>query len=325
MKIKRLSMAIVAVLMLSAILGAQFVAATSASETASTSQTTHDYYNNAGYTEIIGTMGGANFVIRIPDIWNGMLVVGCRGYSHVFYPNSQFDLDGICFPLISGGFAYASSSYGEGGYCIQKAVIRIHQLTEYVVDNYNVLGKVFLIGTSMGGNVALLLGEKYPDLYSGVLDICGVKDLKSLYEGAQYVLSLTDEQISALLGIPIWAVPAYRAFVEDWLADVQIECGGALEDKPKAYERISPTYHADITKPVISVIGGMDYVVPPEQTEMYQDAVALAGSSDLYRVYTVPLGGHCDLPVILEALSRFGELVLWSFIIGDSVTCTVVA
>ncbi len=325
MKIRRLSMPSVVVLMLSVILGAQFVAVTRASETVSTSQMTHRYYNNAGYSEIIGTLGGANFVIRIPDVWNGMLVVGCRGYSHVFDPNSQFDLDGICFPLIVEGFAYASSSYGEGGYCIQKAVIRTHQLTEYVVDNYNVPGKVFLIGTSMGGNIVLLLGEKYPDLYSGVLDICGVKDLKSLYELAQYVLSLTDEEISALLGIPIFAVPAYRAFVEGWLADVQIECDGALEDKPQAYERISPTCHADIIRPVISVLGGIDYIVPLEQTEMYQDAVALAGHSDLYRVYIVPLGGHCDTPVIVEALYRFGELVLWSFAIGDPVTCTVTA
>jgi len=322
---KRLSMALVVVLMLSAILGAQLVAATNASETASTSQMTHGYYNDAGYTEIVGTLGGANFVIRIPDIWNGMLVVGCRGYSHVFDPDSQFALDGIGFPLISEGFAYASSSYGEGGYCIQKAVIRTHQLTEYVVDNYNVPGKVFLIGASMGGNVALLLGEKYPDLYSGVLDICGVKDLKSLYEAAQEVLSLSDEEISDQLGIPLWYVPIYRLFVENWLADIQIECGGTPEDKPKAYEGISPTYHADITKPVISVIGGIDYVVPPWQTEMYQDAVALAGRSDLYRVYIVPLGGHCDGPVIVEALYRFGELVLWSFEIGDPVTCAVVA
>ncbi len=318
-------MPLVVVLMLSAIFGARFVVVAGASEAASTSQMTHGYYFNAGYSEIIGTLGGANFVIRIPDVWNGMLVVGCRAYSHVFDPNSHFALDGICFPLISEGFAYASSSYGEGGYCIQKAVIRTHQLTEYVVDNYNVLGKVFLIGTSMGGNIALLLGEKYPNLYSGVLDICGPKDLKSLYESAQYVLSLTDEEISALLGIPIEAVPAYRTFVEDWLADIQIECDGALEEKPQAYERISPTYHADITRPVISVLGGMDYIVPLEQTEMYQDAVVLAGHSDLYRVYIVPLGGHCDTPVIVEALYRFGELVLWSFAVGDLVTCTVVA
>lgn len=316
-------MPLVALLMLSATLGAQSVAVANASQAASTSQMTHDYYGAAGYTQITGTLGGANFVIRIPDIWNGMLVVGCRGYSHVFDPNSQFALDGIGFPLIGAGFAYASSSYGEGGYCIQKAVVRIHQLTDYVVDNYDVSGKVFLIGTSMGGNLALLLGEKYPDLYSGVLDICGPKDLKSLYEGAQLVLSLTDEEISALLGIPLPAVPAYRVFVENWFADVQVECGGTLEDKPQNYEKISPTYHAGITKPVISVIGGMDFIVPPEQTEMYQDAVALAGRSNLYRLYTVPLGGHCDLPVIVEALYRFGELVLWSFIIGDPVTCTI--
>jgi len=33
----------------------------------------------------------------------------------------------------------------------------------------------------MGGNVALQLGAKYPDLYSGVLDVCGSKDLIDSY------------------------------------------------------------------------------------------------------------------------------------------------
>ena len=27
-----------------------------------------------GYTEYVGTLGGANFVVRIPDEWNAMLV-----------------------------------------------------------------------------------------------------------------------------------------------------------------------------------------------------------------------------------------------------------
>jgi hypothetical protein len=32
------------------------------------------------YTEYVGTLKGAGFVIRIPDDWNGMLVVGCHGW-----------------------------------------------------------------------------------------------------------------------------------------------------------------------------------------------------------------------------------------------------
>ena len=79
-------------------------------------------------------------------------------------------------------FAYAWSSYGEGGFCPKEGMISTHQLTEYIVEKYNVAGKVFLLGVSMGGEIAFLLGEKYPDLYCGVLDVCGVKDVASLWE-----------------------------------------------------------------------------------------------------------------------------------------------
>jgi hypothetical protein len=79
------------------------------------------------YTEYVGNLRDASFVIRIPDDWNGMLVVGCHGWiiDSLWNPDTaQFNLDnavdtagvGLPLSLIERGFAYAASSYGEKGF-----------------------------------------------------------------------------------------------------------------------------------------------------------------------------------------------------------------
>ena len=50
-------------------------------------------YAASPYTEIFGTLNGANYVIRIPnpiENWNRNLVVYCHGYSHLEVNVSTF-------------------------------------------------------------------------------------------------------------------------------------------------------------------------------------------------------------------------------------------
>ena len=255
------------------------------------------------YIEYVGTLAGVNFVVRIPDEWNGMLVVGCHGYmAFDWHPDAQFQLDntGLPFEFVEQGFAYAASSYGEGGFAAKMGMIRTHQLTEYVIDNFGVTGKVFLVGVSMGGLVVLLLGEKYPELYDGVLDIVGLKDITDAYLiCVRYINSPTFPSMP----------PETQAFILKVKKDYEIACGGTVYDKPKAYERLSPTCHADISIPVISVHGAQDRRVPLSHALLYGIAVAEAGCSEYYRMYIVDPGGHNDAPVRAEALNRFEELV----------------
>ena len=270
------------------------------------------------YTEYVGTLDGANFVVRIPnEDWNGMLVVGCHGYMINWNPNAQFAMDnlggvGLPFALIGQGFAYAASSYGEGGWPIKKAMIRTHQLTEYVIDNFGVTGKVFIVGHSMGGLIGLLLGEKYPELYDGVLDISGMRDI---------VLGYTDsvELIALIESIPedIWNnfPPSQQAYLSQMLlllkqmtADMEAEFGGTYDDKPQHYERLNPVDNAEISIPMISVTGALDQL-SVNQVHTFEDAVAEAGCSEYYRLYIVPAGDHANPPTINAALSHFAELV----------------
>jgi pimeloyl-ACP methyl ester carboxylesterase len=258
------------------------------------------------YTEYVGTLGGANFVVRIPNEgWNGMLVVGCHGYmAFNWNPNAQFAMDylagvGLPFALVEQGFAYAASSYGEGGFPLKEAMIRTHQLTEYVIDNFGVTGKVFIIGQSMGGLIGLLLGEKYPELYDGVLDISGMRDI---------ILGYTDSVW--LIGSPFWSTvpPNVQAMLLQMVADMETQFGGSYDDKPQHYERLNPVDNAEISIPIISVTGALDQL-SVNQVHTFEDAVAEAGCSEYYRLYIVPTGDHATPPTINAALSHFSELV----------------
>jgi pimeloyl-ACP methyl ester carboxylesterase len=260
------------------------------------------------YTEYVGTLDGANFVVRIPNEgWNGMLVIGCHGYMMNWNPNAQFAVDnlkngdgiGLPFALVDQGFAYAASSYGEGGFPIKEAMIRTHQLAEYVIDNFGVTGKVFIIGHSMGGVIGLLLGEKYPELYDGVLDISGMRDI---------VLGYTDSVW--LIGSPIWSTipPNIQAMLLQMVADMETQFGGSYDDKPQHYERLNPVDNAEISIPMISVTGALDQL-SVNQVHTFEDAVAESGCSEYYRLYIVPTGDHANPPTINAALSHFEELV----------------
>ena len=262
-----------------------------------------------GYTEYLGTLGGANFFILIPDSWNPlgrMLVVICRPASFGEDP-TEYDFE---YPfakiLASQGFAVAFSNWGSAEDGVKEGVIRMHQLTEYVIDNYDITGKVFLFGTSAGGAVALLLGEKHPDVYSGVLDLSGVKDYEYLYN------TYADYQGNDPLLPMVYQVA--KAGLEDYFR-------GAPEDRLKAYQKCSPICHADITIPVISVIHAEDQIVKPEQTENYHAALS---DPSLHYVVVVtevtPNGpfmgswyGHFDPATYAAAGINFFNLVYWTF------------
>jgi pimeloyl-ACP methyl ester carboxylesterase len=279
------------------------------------------------YTQTKVTLGGADNWIKIPDIWNGKLVVLCRGYLHVL--DSSIPLDSSTVSFIGLGYATAASNYGEGGYCVKEGIIHTHQLTEYVIDNYGVTGNVYLFGASMGGNIVLQLGAKYPDLYDGVFDLFGSKDLKKQYTDKMNYVGMNDADLIAALTLAGSAIPpfpfsmipgltltqkldAFQSFSLDSGTDIWLACGGNTpEEKPKAYERISPTFSSiDIAVPTITVHGSADGLVPYSQSLEFKNAVTAAGHSDLYRLYKVDGKGHGDISNAVIGL-RFGQLVAW--------------
>jgi pimeloyl-ACP methyl ester carboxylesterase len=282
------------------------------------------------YTEINGTLNGANYTLRIPnpiEAWNGGLVIYCHGYSHTESTRPLIKAsDGTsnwANSMISSGSAFAISSWGAGGYCIQKAMNATYELTQYLKSTYNVR-TVIIMGVSMGSTVALLLGEKYPGVYGGVLDISGGKNITDQYYGFSFVATANDTALTARLQALTAKVPpfpfslyppplsnqlaTYRNFSAQAVADIEAECGGTPAAVPQNYQN-DPVHHANISIPVIEVHGTSDAIVPYSQSLQYQDAIAAAGKSSLYRLYTVVGGEHVDPTVQNVAGSHFTELV----------------
>ena len=301
---------LIAVLMVSAFVGAQLVVTVKA----------------AGYTEYVGTLNGAHFVVRFPDPWNGMLTILCRGYSPTPVLDARTSTyNSSATAQLNKGYAIAASTYGAGGWCILKGVNATYELTRYLIDTYHITGKVFLFGMAMGGGVALLLAEKYPNLYSGVLEISGVGDAKSRYSYAATIANMTIPEIRSYLNVPPInpdaMLQAIKYLEGNVTQDMIAETGGTPEEKPKAYEDRSPMYHANITIPVISIHSSGDLVVPLSVITAYQTAVANAGRSSLYRLYitppNIPGTGHIDANVQAQVGARWDELYALSNSIGE--------
>ena len=288
------------------------------------------YDSTYHYTRQVGELGGATYEIFMPDNWNGHLVIGCKGFTTSTNPIPAIDslnthTIGLQFMTSTADtrFAYAQSTYGTVGFCMQEGIIHAHQLTRYVIDNFHVTGKVFLIGLSMGGQIALMLTHKYPDLYAGVLDVCGNKDSTAFYNYWRDLSSLpADASVirTYLNGPPAYLPTSFTDSITDIqllgtrvnalypvMADVEAEFGGTPESKPQAYDRMSPTCHPELTVPVISMVARLDRLVPIQHFNDYYDAVQAVGCIDYYRCYRFP-AIHVA-PAIINAVPTYFQML----------------
>jgi len=296
------------------------------------------------YTRYVGLLGRAEYEVFMPDNWNGHLVIGCKGFTvstttpfpalenlnthqigHMFMNTTALATEGK-------RFAYAQSTYNEIGFCMQAGMLHTHQLTEYLIDNLGVTGKVFLIGLSMGGQIDLMLADKFPDLYAGVLDVCGNKDTTAFYNywkdlaniptGATDAITANSIRTylkgppTSLLAAFVNAIPdaklvAMRTAALQVMADVEAQFGGTPDSKPQAYDRLSPTCHAQISVPVVSLVARADLLVPIQHFNAYYDAVSAAGCLGNYRSYVIA-AQHCDLTVLNRIPIAFPTLVNWA-------------
>jgi len=131
--------------------------------------------NVGGPQEVQGEIGpGALYALSIPANWNGDLVVYAHGY---FLPEDPVALPSIT-PLRNGllalGYGVAYSSYSENGFAIRDGVLRTRQLRGLFASHFGQPRRTYLASSSMGAAVVLRLAEENPQLYDGVLPMCGI-------------------------------------------------------------------------------------------------------------------------------------------------------
>jgi pimeloyl-ACP methyl ester carboxylesterase len=78
--------------------------------------------------------------------------------------------------LIDHGYAWAASSYSENGYTPGIGADDTLALKRKFEQDIGKPKRTYIAGASMGGNVAVLLMEHYPDEFDGGFSMCGAVD-----------------------------------------------------------------------------------------------------------------------------------------------------
>lgn len=165
------------------------------------------------FTTIGGTIGpGSQYEIAMPTgSWNGELVVYAHGMVSPSDPVALPNNASFYFlreALTSQGFALIYSSYSENGYAVKDGMQRTHQLRGIFTSKVRRPKRVYLVGSSLGGQIAVMLAEKYPSQYDGVLSISGL--LGGGFEETRYVMNaniLFDYFFPGILPRPIEYTP----------------------------------------------------------------------------------------------------------------------
>ena len=115
----------------------------------------------------------SDYKIRVPETWNGVLLVYAHGYSANFggadaapggTPMEDF--------LLSLGFAVAGSSYQADGWAVKEGLQDTASLTNFFKGKVGNPDKVILWGFSMGSVIAFESAERFPGIYDGVIAGC---------------------------------------------------------------------------------------------------------------------------------------------------------
>jgi pimeloyl-ACP methyl ester carboxylesterase len=117
-----------------------------------------------------GTYEGGQYLIEVPAVWNGGLVLFAHGY----------DGGTLVSPLTSylqdRGYALAASSYRTEDYRPDLYVDDMRALLDLFIREVRRPRWTVIHGQSVGGHVAIVSLELYPGLYQGALIECGVID-----------------------------------------------------------------------------------------------------------------------------------------------------
>ena len=123
-----------------------------------------------GPADVIGETGpGALYALHLPEEWNGDLVIFARGAGNF----SELPDFALRVPLLAAGFGVAYSSYSPTAPTTKDALIRTRQLRGLFTSNFGEPKDTYIIGRSLGARMALMAAEQTPNLFAGVMPICG--------------------------------------------------------------------------------------------------------------------------------------------------------
>jgi pimeloyl-ACP methyl ester carboxylesterase len=128
-----------------------------------------------------GVHNGAGYRIEVPDNWNGELVLYAHGFRGTGLELTVSNPRIRRF-LVTGGYAWAASSYSKNGYDVRQGVKDTHALGEKFNGLIGKPKRTWITGHSMGGHITGVAIEQYPGAYAGALPMCGVMGDNELFD-----------------------------------------------------------------------------------------------------------------------------------------------
>jgi hypothetical protein len=141
-------------------------------------------------TQCTGEIDGAKYTIKLPQNWNGTLLLYSHGYRFAtpappdFSPvqtNAQVsstDSDGtgsdpVSSKLLAEGYALAGSAYKTNGWAVGDGVKAGEQLHDQFVKLVGTPKRTYVWGDSLGGLITEVLAESNPSWVDGAAPMCG--------------------------------------------------------------------------------------------------------------------------------------------------------
>lgn len=130
-----------------------------------------------------GTIDGADFRVELPEHWNGTLVLYSHGYFPPGFQPPEIMLanrpDTVTW-LLEHGYALAASNYrGVTGAVYEQAPRDQLALLDWFNANIGRPERTVATGSSYGAVLAIMLAERNPHRFAGVLGMCGTLDLSA--------------------------------------------------------------------------------------------------------------------------------------------------
>jgi pimeloyl-ACP methyl ester carboxylesterase len=131
-----------------------------------------------------GTLSGAAYQIRLPQTWNGTLLLYSHGYRQARPVPPEFNpvstapqvaaTDEVASQLLAQGYALAGSAFAANGWAVAEGVAAGEQLHEFFVQKVATPNRTYVWGDSLGGLITETLAEKHPEWVDGAAPMCGV-------------------------------------------------------------------------------------------------------------------------------------------------------
>jgi pimeloyl-ACP methyl ester carboxylesterase len=137
-----------------------------------------------------GTLNGAAYEIKLPQHWNGTLLLYSHGYRFAQPAPPDFaavdtkaqvsftDEDGtaadqLSQDLLAAGYALAGSAYKSNGWAVADGVQAGEDLHAKFVSLVGTPQRTYVWGDSLGGLITEVLAEQNPTWVDGAAPICG--------------------------------------------------------------------------------------------------------------------------------------------------------